>query len=468
MDIIGKLRAILGPAQVLTGADAARYGREWTGKYRWQPLAVARPATTAEVAETVRAAAAAGLAIVPVGGHTGLTGATEAAGALMISLERMNRIRQIRPEARVAVVEAGVVLSRLHEAAAAHDLVFPLTFGARGSAMIGGCLATNAGGSNVLRYGSTRGLCLGLEAVLADGRVLNLMAELHKDNSGYDLKDLFIGSEGTLGIITAAVLKLVPKPRAYATALVAMPGLAPALGLLNRLQERTGGGVEAFEYMPAVYAARLARHRPDLAFPFAADPPATILVEVGATAPALCTPEPDGTLPLTEMLEDALAEAIEAGAASDAVVARTEAQRADFWARREAAAEITLTETPIVDTDIAVPLDRVDPFLTRMRDRLAEIDAGAREMVVAHLGDGNVHYTAYPSRDDAALADTIRAAVDEVATGLGGSFSAEHGVGLSKKGSMARLKDPVALEMMRAIKAAFDPENRMNPGKLLP
>ena len=468
MDIVAELSALLGAGQVLTGADAARYGQDWTGKYRWQPLAVARPGSTAEVSAVVQAAARAGLAIVPVGGHTGLTGATEAEGAIMVSLERMNRIRAINPGARTATVEAGVVLARLHDAAAEHDLAFPLTFGARGSAMIGGCLATNAGGSNVLRYGSTRGLCLGLEAVLADGRVLDLMSALHKDNSGYDLKDLFIGAEGTLGIITAAVVKLLPKPRAFATALVAMPGLAPALALLNRLQAETGGLVEAFEYMPDLYAARLARYRHDLAFPFPADTPATILVEVGATAPALCTPGPDGALPLAALLESALAEAIEAGEATDAGVARNDRDRAAFWARREAAAEITLNERPLVDTDIAVPLDRVEVFLTRMRQRLAELDPGAREMIVAHLGDGNVHYTAYPARDDAGLADAIRAAIDEEATGLGGSFSAEHGVGLSKKASMARLKDPVALEMMRAVKRAFDPENRMNPGKLLP
>jgi len=468
MDIIAELRGLLGPGQVLTGEDAARYGTEWTGKYRWQPLAVARPGSTEEVAQTVKAVGRAGLAIVPVGGHTGLTGATQAEGAVMISLERMNRIEEIRAEARTATVQAGVVLSQLHAAAAERDLVFPLTFGARGSAMIGGCLATNAGGSNVVRYGSTRGLCLGLEVVLADGRVLNLMSALHKDNSGYDLKDLFIGAEGTLGIITRAVVKLVQRPRAYATALVAMPGLGPALALLNRLQLESGGGVEAFEFMPAVYAARLAQHRPDLAFPFPADTPATILVEVGATAPALCTAEADGTLPLTRMLEEALAEAIEAGQATDALVAQNEAQRAGFWARREAAAEITLTERPIVDTDIAVPLDNVETFLDRMEGRLAGIDPAARINIVAHLGDGNVHYTAYPGRDDPALSDAIRRAVDEVATELGGSFSAEHGVGLSKKGSMERLKDPVALEMMRAVKAAFDPMNRMNPGKLLP
>jgi FAD/FMN-containing dehydrogenase len=468
MGFLAEMRAIVGDRQVLVGADAGGYGREWTRKYHWQPMAVVRPGSTAEVAAVVRAVTREGHAVVPVGGNTGLTGATYAEGAVMVSLERMNRIEAVNPDARTAIVEGGVVVAALHAAADSHDLVFPLSFGARGSAMIGGCLATNAGGSNVLRYGSTRGLCLGIEAVLADGRVLDLMMALHKDNSGYALKDLFIGSEGTLGIITRAVLKLFPKPRAYATALVAMHGLAPALALLNRLQEMSGGGVEAFEYMPDLYAARLARYRPDLAFPFPPDTPATILVEIGATAPLFCGAGTDGTIPLANLLEDALAEAIAAGEARDAVIATTGDQRAAFWARREAAAEITLTETPIVDTDVAVPLDRVETFLGQMRVRLAAIDPAARDMVVAHLGDGNLHYTAYPSRDDPALAETIRAAVDAVATALGGSFSAEHGVGLSKRAAMARHKDPVALDLMRAVKRSFDPADRMNPGKLLP
>jgi FAD/FMN-containing dehydrogenase len=210
MTLLDDLAREIGAAHVLTGADAARYGTEWTGKYHWQPRAVLRPGTAAEVAAILRIASTQGAPVVPVGGNTGLTGATAADGALMLSLERLNRIRDIRPAARVAVVEAGVILSALHDAAAEHGLSFPLYFGARGSAQIGGCLSTNAGGSNVLRYGNTRALCLGLEVVTAKGDVIDLMSELHKDNSGYELRDLFIGAEGTLGIITAAVLKLVP------------------------------------------------------------------------------------------------------------------------------------------------------------------------------------------------------------------------------------------------------------------
>ncbi len=467
-DLLKRLAGIVGPAHVLTGSDAAAYGAEWTRHYRWQPLAVVRPASTAEVSGVVRIAAAAGVAMVPVAGRTGLTGATEAEGRLMISLERMNRIREIRPEAGLAVVEAGVVLSRLHDAAAELGLAFPLTFGARGSAMIGGCLSTNAGGSNVLRYGSTRGLCLGIEAVLADGRVLNLMSELHKDNSGYALKDLFIGAEGTLGIITAAVLRLLPRPAAYATAMVATADLTAALGLLNRLQGDTGGRVEAFEYMPRAYMDRLAARRPDLRAPFDRPHEVNILVEIASTAPSDAVPGPDGVTPLTATLEAALGDLLASGGALDAVVAASGGQRREMWARREAAAEITLGDLPIVDSDVALPLDRVGAFMTGLTARLAELDPGARELVVAHLGDGNVHHSAFPTRADPALEDAIRAAVEDLAVSMGGSFSAEHGIGLAKLPSMARRKDPVVLDAMRAIKAALDPGDLMNPGKLLP
>lgn len=468
MTLIDDLRGALGPAQVLTGQDAAACGSEWTGHYHWQPLAVVRPGSTAEVAAVLRLASAAGVAVVPVGGNTGLNGGTFAEGALMLSLARMNRIREIRPAARVAVVEAGVVLSQIHEAAAAQGLSFPLTFGAKGSAMVGGFLSTNAGGSNVLRYGNTRALVLGVEAVLADGRVLNLMSALHKDNTGYDLRDLLIGAEGTLGVITAAVLKLVPAPAAFATATVAAPGLDAGLALLNRLQVASGGAVEAFEFMPASYMERLARYRPDLRPPFAKTHPATLLVEIASTMPRDAAPGPDGALPLAALLEEALAEGMASGEVIDAVVARTGAQRRAMWERREAAAEVSLNTAPLVDTDIALPLDGLSPFLAAMTRRLAALDPGSSETVVAHLGDGNLHYTAYPSRDDPALLAAIRAAVAEETVSRGGSFSAEHGIGISKRATMAAHKDPVALDVMRAIKAALDPKGILNPGKVLP
>lgn len=468
MGLIAELTARFGAGHVLTGADTARFVGDWTGKYTAAPLAVVRPGSTAEVAETLRLAARHGVPVVPVGGGTGLVGGSMTTGGLMISLERMNRIRELRPEARLAVVEAGVVLSRLHDAADAAGLNFPLWFGARGSAMIGGVLSTNAGGSNVLRYGSTRALCLGLEVVLADGRVLNLMSELHKDNSGYDLKSLFIGAEGTLGIITAAVMKLVPKARAHATAMLVARSLPDALTLLNRLQESTGGLVEAFEFMPRSYMDRLSVVRPDLGQPFGAVHDVTILVELGSTSARDCVPGPDGSLPLVTLLEDTLAAMMEDGVVLDAVFATTEAQRRTMWARREAAAELTQGWLPSIDTDVAVPLTAVDAFMRQALARLRDIDPDAQTLTVAHLGDGNLHFTIFPTDDDPALGDAILTAVEDVVQDLGGSFSAEHGVGLSKRASMARRKDPVALDVMRSLKALLDPGNLLNPGKILP
>jgi FAD/FMN-containing dehydrogenase len=468
MGLIEDLGVAIGPTQVLTGADMARYARDWMGRYAGSPVAVVRPGSTAEVSACVKVAAAHGLPVVPISGNTGLVGGTMTRGGLMISLERMNRIRAVKRDARLVVADAGVILSRLHEVAEAEGLYFPLWFGARGSAMLGGVLATNAGGSNVLRYGSTRTLCLGLEVVLADGRVLDLMSELHKDNSGYDLKNIFIGSEGTLGIITAAVMKLVPAPKAHATATLAARSLTDALVLLNRMQEATGGRVEAFEFMPRTYSERLKVARPDLGLPFDQIPEVTILIETATTVVAEAAPDATGEVPFVGLLETVLAEMMEAGLVTDAVLARSEQQRRAMWARREAAAEISVGLHPEVDTDVCVPLDKVETFLTEALSRLEALDPGVKSLTVAHLGDGNLHFTAYPTRDDKALKERVLEIIEDVVSDLGGSFSAEHGVGLSKLPSMARRKDPVALDVMRAVKAALDPEGRMNPGKVIP
>ena len=468
MTLIADLIETVGHAHVVTGADMSRYTGDWTRHYTAAPVAVVRPANTAEVVGCMKIAALHGVAVIAVSGRTGLVGGAMTNGGLMLSVERLNRIREIRPAAKIAIVEAGVILASLHDAAEEQGLYFPLWFGARGSAMIGGVLSTNAGGSNVLRYGSTRALCLGLEVVLADGRVLNLMSELHKDNSGYDLKQLFIGAEGTLGVITAAVMKLVPRPRAYATATLAARSLADALALLNHLQEVSGGAVEAFEYMPESYMRRLAEARPDIRQPFSPRQAVNILVELGATAPRDTTPNSDGEIPLTHLLETALAEMLESGAVLDAEIAQTEAQRRAMWQRRELAAEITVARKPSIDTDVSLPLDCVADFLANMGPRLRALDPGAETLEVAHLGDGNIHFTVFPSIEDADLHDLVLQSVEDEVQAFGGSFSAEHGVGLSKLPSMARRKNPVALEVMAAIKAALDPENRMNPGKVIP
>jgi FAD/FMN-containing dehydrogenase len=465
---IAAFAAAIGAAHVLQGADCAPYCHEPTTHYTANPAAVLRPANTAEVSACLKIASEHGVAIVPTGGRSGITGAIHTDGGIMLSLERLTAIRELRADARIAIVEAGVIVSRLHEAADALGLYFPLWFGARGSAMIGGVLSTNAGGSNVLRYGSTRGLCLGLEVVLADGRILNLMSALHKDNSGYDLKQMFIGAEGTLGIITAAVMRLVPKPRAYATATLALRSLPDALDLLNHLQAASGGMVEAFEYMPASYIARTAQIRPDLRAPFDRTYPITILVELGALRPDDSAPNDDGSLPMAALLEAALAPMLEDGRVQDAIIAQSEAQRLDMWTRREAAAQVMQAVQPSVDTDICLPLDKIALFLQRIEARLPQIAPDTYSVAVAHLGDGNLHYSLYPPSHDSALHEALVEAVEDEVAALGGSFSAEHGVGLMKLNSMARRKDGVALDVMRSIKAALDPQGILNPGKVIP
>lgn len=467
MDILDSLRAKLGDRYVLTGTDTAKWTRDWTGKYSWTPLAVVRPASTQEVSAVAQVCYAAGQKMVPVGGNTGLTGATSADGAVMVSLDRLNRIRAVKADARIAIVEAGVILDAIHSAADEHGLVFPLTFGARGSAMIGGNLATNAGGSNVLRYGNTRDLCLGLEIVLPDGRVMDLMSELRKDNTGYNLRQLFVGAEGTLGFITAAVVKLVPAPRVRATAMVALERLEDTLPLLNALQEATGGALEAFEYMPRNYITRHIEHTGKRE-PFEAPYPVNILLEAASTRADDAAVDDDGTPRLTELVQNILAEKLEAGVVADAVVAQSAAQRDAMWSRREMAAELTFYDRPIVDTDIAVPVDAVPDFVATANARVQEIDPGCEDFMVSHLGDGNVHYSVYTTRKDPVLYDEIVEAVEEVTLSFGGSFSAEHGIGLSKLSSMERRKDQTAIALMRDMKAALDPKGLMNPGKVLP
>ncbi len=468
MSILTDIAAVIGEDRVLTGADAAPYVTDWTGQYVGTPIAVLRPENTQEVADIVKIANATGTPVVPVSGHTGLTGATMGQDALMLSVDRLNTIYDVDPEGRTATVGAGVILDSLHAAADAHNLIFPLTFGARGSAMIGGVLSTNAGGSNVLRYGNTRDLCLGVEVVMADGRIMNLMSALHKDNSGLNLRQLVIGAEGTLGIITAAVMKLKPKPHAYATAMVAMPTLDDALSLLNTLQDATGGAVEAFEYMTRNYIDRHLSLSEDAKPPFEDRYDVNILVEVGATAPRDAQLRSDGTIPIVAQLEEILGGMLEDGHLLDAVIAQNEAQRAAMWERREAAGEVVVRGGIFVNTDVAVPINKVAAFEAMVTPRLKAIDADCYEVIVSHLGDGNIHHTTFLNRNDPDVMKAMVEAVEDVVQELGGTFSAEHGIGLSKLDTMRRRKDPVALDAMRAIKAALDPKGILNPGKVIP
>ena len=467
-EAVDQLRRIVGSKNVLTGQDARPWGRDWYENTTWSPLAVVRPSSTDEVSAVVRVAHDSKIPVVPVSGNTGLSQGTHAEHSIMISLDRLSRIREIRPSGRVAVVEAGVVLSNLQDAVEEHGLAFPVTFGARQSAMIGGILSTNAGGSNVVRYGSTRGLCLGIEAVLPDGRILDLMGAMYKDNSGYDLRNLLIGAEGTLGIITAAVVKLFSKPCAYATAMVAISSLDAALNLLHTLQSETGGAVEAFELMPDTFIEAHLKRFPDAKAPFKDMHEINIMIEIGALSQRDASPSDDGSIPIADVLEEILAREYEAGTVLDAVVARSEAQRGEMWARRESAAELSRLHKPMIHNDVAVPLDRVGDLLNGIMTRAFELDPGIRFLNVAHLGDGNLHFTAWPESLDPETHEAINLAVEDEAIALGGSFSAEHGIGISKLNSMTRHKNPVAIDVMRTLKNALDPHGIMNPGKLVP
>lgn len=468
MSIIEELKKVLGDQNVLTGTDKDRYSSDWLGQYSFEPLCVVRPASTQEVSRVVRLASTAQINIVPVGGNTGLNGGTHSDNAISISMERMNNIHEIRVNSKIAIVDAGVILANLHNVVNENDLMFPLTFGARGSATIGGVLSTNAGGSNVLKYGNTRDLVLGVEIVLPNGEIMNLMSELHKDNSGYCLRDLVIGAEGTLGIITQAVLKLFPRPKAYATAMVAVNSLDTALSLLNELQDGTGGAVAAYEYMPKRYIQGHMELSSASRRPFKEDYEHLVMVELETTVELFSQCGDDGQVLLSGELERILDRNLDKGLILDAHIAQNEEQRLIMWERREAAAEISLLKTPLINNDIAVPLDKISKFLTIMEKKLPELDPDADVLIVSHLGDGNVHYTVWPSRDDEQHKDKIMEAIENVVLSLGGSFSAEHGIGLSKLSSMERRKDRVALDVMRQIKHAIDPEGIMNPGKVLP
>ena len=468
MTILDKLREIVGVSHVFEEKEGGKYGSDWTDTYVFTPLAVVRPADTQQVSEIVKLANAEKITIVPMSGNTGLAGGTYGQGALVLSLERLNAIREVRKSSRVAVVEAGVVLTSLHQAVDEHDLIFPMTFGARGSAMLGGMLSTNAGGSNVLRYGNTRDLCLGLEVVLPSGEIMELMSELHKNNSGYDLKNLMIGAEGTLGVITAAVLKLKPKPAAYATAMVATRSLDEALSLLNSLQVTTGGAVEAFEYMPAKYLEKYLNVFPNARQPFAQIYEHNIMVELGTTVRELSETDGEGKTRLVNLLESVLAKEFETERVLDAVVAQNLAQRDEMWARREVAGEVQLSQKPLINNDVAVPLEKISEFFEMAKTRLEALDPGIQPLCVAHLGDGNIHYVVWPKSQNPVVHDEIVETVEEIALSLGGSFSAEHGIGITKLPSMERRKNPVAMKVMRQIKATLDPHNIMNPGKVIP
>ncbi|PHP65426.1 FAD-binding oxidoreductase [Zhengella mangrovi] len=471
--MVDAFRAVVGDAHVLTRPESVEgYLTDWTGQYRSSALAVVRPASTGEVAELVRLCNAHDIAIVPQGGRTGLCGGgVPVAGreSVVVSMTRMNAVRSLDVGGRTVIAEAGVILETLHEAALKHDLVFPLMFGAKGSCTIGGNLSTNAGGSNVLRYGNARELCLGIEAVMPDGSIINALTGLRKDNTGYDLKDLLIGAEGTLGIITAAVLKLVPTPKARSTAFLSVVTLEAALAVLNRLQDHTGGGVEAFEYMPQAAVDVICEVFPAINRPLEGAVATGILVEVASTRSSDAIEMHDGVIRLEAEIIELLGELMDEGLVLDAMLAQSGQQRTDLWKMRESTLEAITEAGPAYHLDISLPLARIARFVEEMD---AEMDGlGFQPLTVGHLGDGNLHYALSASEGhnwDALPLEIAKEKVFALLAELGGSFSAEHGIGQSKLPVMTRLKEPAQLAVMRSIKQALDPNNIFNPGKLLP
>lgn len=440
-----------------------RYLEEPRGHWRGRAQAVAAPANTQEVAQILRIANETGTPILPYSGGTGLVGGQviEADPApILLTMERMTAVRAMDAQAGTMVVEAGAILENVHGVAEAEGWIFPLTLASQGSARIGGLLATNAGGVNVIRYGNARDLVLGLEAVLADGTVINGLSALRKNNMGYDLRHLLIGSEGTLGIITAATLRLFPTPSATGAGLMAVPSPQAALDLLRLAQSRIGEGVSAFELINRTGFDFLAEVGPELRIPFDDPPEWSCLIDLGLAHGAP-----------SEALEGLFEEAFEAGLVTDGVVAQSEAQRKEIWAVRENIPEANRRVGSVSSHDIAVPVARVPAFIAEAPKRLARIN-DFRINCFGHLGDGNLHYNVFrpkgAAREEfAGYRAAVKACVHELVHEFGGSVSAEHGIGRMKVADLEQFGDPGKLSAMRLIKRALDPQNILNPGAVL-
>jgi FAD/FMN-containing dehydrogenase len=461
-----QLEAVVGKTHVLTSAaDTASHLTDWRGNYQGRALAVVRPATTAEVAAVVRACFDAGTAIVPQGGNTGLCGGSipdSTGDDVVLSLTRLNRVRAIDTANATLTVEAGMTLAAVQNAATNAGLHFPLSLAAEGSATIGGNISTNAGGTAVLRFGNARELVLGLEVVLADGSVWNGLRGLRKDNTGYDLKQLFVGAEGTLGIVTAAVLKLFPQSRTRVTGLVALADADAAVALLGRLKQALGDRLTGFEFMSALSVALSRKHMPALPDPLPGHAWYALIQADDSAADA----------PLAPLVESALAAAIEDAVALDAALAQSIEQAQALWTLRENISDGQRHEGPNIKHDISLPVSEIPGFLTRAAAALESALPGVRFVTFGHLGDGNLHYNLSGPRGVAA-ADFMREApianriVHDLVVERGGSISAEHGIGQLKRGELARYKDPLELDLMRRIKDALDPTGILNPGKIL-
>ncbi|MET0332810.1 MAG: FAD-binding oxidoreductase [Rhizobacter sp.] len=464
--LVNALRTAVGAANVLVEGDLAAYEQDWRKRYRGKALAVVRPGNTTEVAAVVKLCARHGAGLVPQGGNTGLVGGSvpDSSGSqVLLSLSRMTRVRHLDAANLTLTVEAGCILQSVQEAAAAKGLLFPLSLAAEGSCSIGGNLATNAGGTQVLRYGNARDLCLGLEVVTAQGEVWDGLVGLRKDNTGYDLRDLFIGSEGTLGIITAATLKLYPQPAARTTALASLESLDNAVALLQMAQAKLGAGLTGFEVMNRFALSLVRKHFPQLRQPLP-ESAWTVLLEQSDT---------ESEAHARALFESLLESAMEAGLITDAAVAESIEQSRSMWHLRESIPLAQPEEGPNIKHDISLPVSRIPEFVARTDAALEAAFPGTRSVNFGHLGDGNLHYNLQaPLGVDGAQflrehEPAVNTLVYDALGPYGGSISAEHGVGALKREELTLRKSPVALQMMRAIKRALDPQGLMNPGRLL-
>jgi FAD/FMN-containing dehydrogenase len=463
-DFNSRLRAIVGDAGVITSAqDMAPYLCDWRGNFAGAARCIVRPAGSVEVAQVVRLCAQDRIPIVPQGGNTGLVGGSvpdSKGDAVVLSLKRMNRIRAVDTANDTLIAEAGCILMDIQQAASDHDRLFPLRLAAEGSCTIGGNLSTNAGGTAVLRYGNTRDLVLGLEAVLPSGEIWNGLRGLRKDNTGYDLKQLFIGAEGTLGIVTAIVLKLFPKPQSSCTALVAVADPVAAVALLAHVRGSMGDRLTGFELMSRLCLDHVIRHFPATTEPFSRSHPWQVLVELADTMV---------NAGLEDRLAGVLEQAIENDLALDAVIASSASQSQALWNIREHIPEAEKLEGKSVKHDISVPISRIADFIARCDPVLESAFPGAKIICFGHVGDGNLHYNlafsgSSPTAEQSSAANHIvYGLLDE----LGGSISAEHGLGQLKREEITRHKSAVEMEMMRSIKRMLDPHNIMNPGKVV-
>jgi FAD/FMN-containing dehydrogenase len=465
--LIDSIRAIVGPAGlVISPQETTPYATDWRKRYRGKALAVAKPASTAEVAAVVRACAESRTGVVPQGGNTGLCGAAtpDSSGSqIVLNLSRMNRVRAIDAHNNTLTAEAGCVLANLQKAAEEAGRLFPLSLAAEGSCQIGGNLSTNAGGTAVLRYGNARELVLGLEVVLPSGEIWDGLRGLRKDNTGYDLKHLFIGAEGTLGVITAAVLKLFPLPKSRATAVVAVQDPEKALGLLQRTLEECGERLTAFELFSDFCLALVLKHFKDADPPFARRFPHYVLLELSDTRPGGA---------VANLAEGVLGAALEEKSILDAAVAQSDAQAKALWKLRDFISEAQAHEGPNIKHDVSIPISLIPEFIRTTDAELGRAHPGVRMVTFGHVGDGNLHYNVSAPEGVApdafvARAEAINRIVHDSVARFGGSISAEHGLGQLKREEIRRYKSPLELELMRGIKRALDPHGIMNPGKVL-